>query len=48
MMRGWQTIEANLTPFAGKAVTLRLYQNLLTTNRLRPISTAHWKSVTVK
>jgi len=46
--REWQTIEADLTPFAGKAVTLRLYQNLLTNNRLRPVSSAHWRSITLK
>jgi hypothetical protein len=46
--REWQTIEADLTPFAGKAVTLRLYQNLLTNNRLRPVSAAHWRSITLK
>lgn len=46
--REWQTIEANLTPFAGSAVTLRLYQNLLTSNRLRSVSPAHWKSITLK
>ncbi len=46
--REWQTIEADLTPLAGKPVTLRLYQNLLTNNRLRPVSAAHWKSISLK
>jgi hypothetical protein len=46
--REWQTIEADLAPFAGREVTLRLYQNLLAGNRLRPPSVAHWKSITLQ
>lgn len=45
--REWQTVNADLTPFTGKVVTLRLYQNLLTNNRLRPVSAAHWKSISL-
>ncbi|HVF88189.1 MAG TPA: hypothetical protein VM866_11395 [Pyrinomonadaceae bacterium] len=30
--REWLTTETDLAPFAGQAVTLRLYQNLRTTN----------------
>lgn len=45
---GWQTVEIDLAPFAGRTVTLRLYQNLITNNRLRPASAAHWKSILVK
>ncbi len=46
--REWQTIETDLTPFAGQAVTLRLYQNLLIGNPARPPSAAQWKSITLK
>ena len=46
--REWQTIEADLSPFAGQTVTLRLYQNLLTGIQTRPPSAAHWKSITLK
>lgn len=44
----WQTIEIDLSSFAGKDVTLRLYQSLLASSRLRPPSAAHWKSITLK
>jgi len=44
----WQTIETDLSAFAGKEVTLRLYQNLVTSTRLCPPSAAHWKSITLK
>lgn len=46
--RGWQAIETDLTPFAGQEVTLRLYQNLLAANRLRPPSAAHWRTIVLK
>jgi hypothetical protein len=46
--REWQSIEADLSAFAGLEVTLRLYQNLLAANRLRPPSVAHWKSIVIK
>jgi hypothetical protein len=45
---GWQTIETDLSAFAGKEITLRLYQNLLLSSRTRPPSAAHWKSLAVK
>ena len=44
----WQTIDADLTVYAGQAVTLRLYQNLLGGVRSRPMSVARWKSITLK
>lgn len=44
----WQKVEADLTAYAGKEVTLRLYQDLLGNVRLRPPSAAHWKSVSVE
>lgn len=44
----WQKIEADLTAYAGKEVTLRLYQDLLGNVRLRPPSAAHWKSVRIE
>lgn len=46
--REWQIIEADLTAYAANKVTLRLYQNLNTANRLRPPSAAHWRSITLK
>lgn len=45
--REWQTVETDLTAFAGQTVTLRLFQNLLTSNPLRPPGAAHWKSITL-
>ncbi len=46
--RAGQTIEVDLTPYAGRTVTLRLYQNLITNTRLRPASAAHWKSIILR
>ena len=44
----WQTIETDLSSFAGKQITLRLYQNLVTSNHPYPPSAAHWKGITLK
>ncbi len=44
----WKTIEMDLSRFAGKEVTLRLYQNLTTTQRHLAPSAAHWRSIMLK
>ncbi|MEO6754139.1 MAG: hypothetical protein ABIP85_20365 [Chthoniobacteraceae bacterium] len=46
--REWQTIEFDLSAFAGQKVVFRLYQNFLNNSRPRPPSAAHWKSIIVK
>jgi hypothetical protein len=43
----WQTIDTDLTAYAGREVTLRLYQNLETLKPTNPPSVARWKSITV-
>ncbi len=44
----WQTIDTDLSAYAGREVTIRLFQNLLPLSRLRPPGVAHWKSITLK
>lgn len=44
----WKTIEADLTAYAGREVTLRLYQNIESLKNLRPPSVARWKSIAIK
>jgi hypothetical protein len=44
----WQTIDHDLTAYAGREVTLRLYQNLETLKPTNPPSVARWKSIVVR
>jgi hypothetical protein len=44
----WQTIEVDLSSLAGKEITLRLYQNVISSTLPCPPSAAHWKSVTLR
>ncbi len=40
----WQAIVVDLSPFADKEVTLRLYQNVVPSHRPCPPSVAHWSA----
>ena len=44
----WKTLEIDLHLFAGKEVTLRLYQNVIMSDRPVPPSPAHWKRITLR
>lgn len=44
----WQTMDIDLSAYAGREVTLRLYQNIETLKPTHPPSVARWKSVTVQ
>ena len=40
----WQKIDVDLSAGAGREATVRLYQNILSNNRLRAPSVAHWRA----
>jgi hypothetical protein len=44
----WQTIETDLSQYAGQVVTLRLYHNLLAGSRPPNLSAARWKRISLK
>jgi len=44
----WRTVDMDLTAYAGRKVTLRLYQNFETIKPSPPPSVARWKSLIVK